>query len=305
MTPPIGMMGAGNWYFYNPDLIRTGQAQFQKRWGRRKLEDNWRRTIKTTSLFADENAIIQTNRETTDSVISTEVALSDNKNPEFYLRQIPLTAQQKAKSYAEIATAMYAMGLIYKDKIEDLPIAITTFEEFIRRFGTDERVPDAYFHIYMIYTRLGNNSQANLYRDKLISGFPDTKYYKILSQPDYVERLERMFNEQDSIYTLTYKAYNDNDFATVFKNTEYVRKNYPLSTLMPKFLFLNALSVGKKDTPARFETNLTELVTNYPESDVSAMAKDILALMKQGQEAKTGTSHGTLLNRRDEISKQK
>jgi hypothetical protein len=73
--------------------------------------------------------------------------------------------------------------------------------------------------------------------------------------------------------------------------------------LMPKLLFLNALSIGKKETPQLFKAALDSLVANYPQSDVSAMAKDILALMKQGQEAKTGTTSGSLLSRREETTK--
>ncbi len=310
-TPPIGMNNMGGWYFYNPELIRTGQSEFTKRWGRRKLEDNWRRSNRTASVFSEDNSAFgqQTqagNENVADSVGKgkTKVEdLPDNKKPEFYLRQIPVTAAQLAKSDAEIATAMFSMGQIYKDKIEDYPMAIKTFEEFINRFGTDERVPDAYFNIYLIQTKLGNTADANIYRNKLINEYPDSKYNMILSQPDYVDRLERMNLVQDSIYGLTYAAYNRSDFSTVYNQVAFVRKNYPLSMLMPKFLFLNALSIGKSQPQDKFKLALDSLVSQYPESDVSAMAKDILALMKQGQEAKTGKSSGTLLTLREETVK--
>jgi len=303
LTPIGGNLGApGDWYFYNIDVMRNGESEFLKKWGKRKLEDNWRRTNKATSLFTDENITKPAMNESADT-ISTSKVVMDNKKPEFYLRQIPITAAQIAKSTAEIATALFAMGQIYKDKIEDIPMSITTFKEFIRRFPTDERVADAYFYIYLMQTKRENQTEANFYRTKLINEFPNTKYQKILSQPDYTERLERMYLEQDSIYNLTYKAYNESDFSTVFKQVAYIKQNYPLSTLMPKFLFLNALSIGKKETPELFKAALTDLITNYPQSDVSAMAKDMLALIKQGQEAKTGTSSGSLLTRRDENTK--
>jgi outer membrane protein assembly factor BamD (BamD/ComL family) len=239
----------------------------------------------------------------TTAVKEKTTELSDVKNPQFYLRQIPVTPAQLAKSNAEIATALFSMGEIYKDKIEDYPMAISTFNEFIRRFGADKRVPDAYFYLYMIQTKQGNLTEANQHRTKLLTDYPNTKYSQILSQPDYSARIERMYHEQDSVYALTYRAYNASDFETVFQNVAYIQKNYPLATLMPKFLFLNALSVGKKDTQEKFRSALENLITNYPESDVSAMAKDILALMKQGQEAKKGTTSGTLLARRDETTK--
>lgn len=302
--PPIGGNPGqpGDWYFYNSDAMRNGQTEFVKKWGNRKLEDNWRRTSKSTSLFAEDNTIQKNAKDSTDTISKSNDVLN-NKKPEFYLRQIPVTSSQIAKSTVEIGNALFNMGLIYKDKIVDIPMAINTFKEFIRRFPADERVADAYFYIYLMQTKNENQSEANLYRTKLITEFPNSKYQKILSLPNYTERLEQMYKEQDSIYNLTYKAYNESDFGTVFKQVAYIKQNYPLSTLMPKFLFLNALSIGKKETPQLFKAALDSLVANYPQSDVSAMAKDILALMKQGQEAKTGTSSGSLLSRREESTK--
>lgn len=300
--PPIGMSSVGGWYFYNPEIIRNGQSEFLKRWGKRKLEDNWRRTNKSTSLFAEEPT--DTTRLANDSTTAKKAKeINDNKKPEFYLSQIPLSPTQIAKSNAEIATALFSMGEIYKDKVEDFPLAISTFNKFINRFGNDERVADAYFDIYMIQKKLGNLSDAENSRNVLVTKYPNSKYQKILSQSDYSERLERMYHDQDSVYSLTYKAYNDSKFNDVFTKVAYIKKNYPLSTLMPKFLFLNALSIGKTDSQDKFRTALDSLVVTYPQSDVTAMAKDILALMKQGQESKTGTSHGSLLTRRDEAER--
>lgn len=302
--PPIGGAPgvAGDWYFYNIDVMRNGESEFQKKWGKRKLEDNWRRTNKSASLFAEDTSNKSAIKDSTDTISKAKVK-TDNKKPEFYLSQIPVTPAQIAKSTADIGTALFSMGEIYKDRIEDIPMAISTFEEFIRRFKTDERIPDAYFYIYLMQTKAGDQSEAGSFRLKLINEYPKSKYAKILSQPDYTQKLENMYKEQDSIYNLTYKAYIGNDFNTVYKQVFYIKQNFPLSTLMPKFLFLNALCIGKNESSSVFKSALNDLVTSYPESDVSAMAKDILALMKQGQENKNGTTSGSLLTRRDEETK--
>ncbi|MDR3653292.1 MAG: hypothetical protein P4L34_10025 [Paludibacter sp.] len=303
--PPIGgKVGvAADWYFYNMDVMQTGEIEFIKKWGKRKLEDNWQRANKSASLFADENSADASVKDNQTDTIAKLNEVSDNKKPEFYLRQIPITPAQLAKSTEEIGDALFSMGEIYKDQIEDFPMSIGTFEEFIRRFNSDKRVPDAYFYIYLMQTKLGNQSEANVYRMKLIKEYPNSKYDRILSQPDYTEKLASMYKVQDSIYSLTYKAFNQSDYRTVYKQVAYIRQNFPLSTLMPKFLFLNALSIGKNETPDLFRTALNDLLAKYPDSDVSAMAKDILALMKQGQEIKTGSSSGSLLTLRDESIK--
>ena len=241
MMPPIGMAPTtGDWYFYNPTIIKSGVSEFRKKWGTRKLEDNWRRTNKTASLFNDETATAATLQN--DSLTKDSVGLADNKTPEFYLRQIPVTKAQFDKSNEELATALYNMGFIYKDKVEDLPMAIKTFDEFERRFPTDERRVETYYYSYLLQTRLENAAAADSYKSKLIANFPTSKYVEVISQPDYFERLNRMYEVQDSLYLATYKAYNSSDFKTVKANTEFVQKTYPLSTLLPKFLFLNALN---------------------------------------------------------------
>jgi tetratricopeptide (TPR) repeat protein len=307
MMPPIGMAPqTGDWYFYNPTIVKSGVTEFRKKWGTRKLEDNWRRTNKTASLFNDETASANTSATglPTDSLKKDSAIVDDSKSLDFYLRQIPVSKAQFDKSNEELANALYNMGFIYKDKVEDLPMAIKTFDEFERRFPTDERRVETYYYSYLLQTRLENAAAAESYKAKLIANFPNSKYVEVISQPDYFERLNRMYEVQDSLYFATYKAYNASDFKTVKSNSEYIQKTYPLSTLLPKFLFLNALSVGKTEKPEVFETTLSELVEKYPKSDVSSMSKDILALIKQGNEAKAGTSSGSLLARRDEAIKQ-
>ena len=44
----------GDWYFYNPVTIALGKNDFKRKWGRRKLEDNWRRRNKASIGLADE-----------------------------------------------------------------------------------------------------------------------------------------------------------------------------------------------------------------------------------------------------------
>jgi tetratricopeptide (TPR) repeat protein len=44
----------GKWYFYNLASIGMGKSEFERKWGRRKLEDNWRRANKMAVLQIEE-----------------------------------------------------------------------------------------------------------------------------------------------------------------------------------------------------------------------------------------------------------
>ena len=135
---------------------------------------------------------------------------------------------------------------------------------------------------------------------EIITYYPDSKQAYIVSQPNYFERLRHMAAEQDSLYEGTYKAFTAGQFATVKQNKQYAEANYPLSPLMPRFLFLNAVSVARTEGQEAFADALRDMVSKYPESELGAMAKDMLAMMGQGMESQKGGGTSNLATLRGE-----
>ena len=74
---------------------------------------------------------------------------------------------------------------------------------------------------------------------------------------------------------------------------------------MPRFLFLNAVSVARTEGQQAFVSELQDLVANYGESELGAMAKDMLAMMGQGMESKKGGSTGSLADKREQAEVEK
>ena len=70
---------------------------------------------------------------------------------------------------------------------------------------------------------------------------------------------------------------------------------------MPRFLFLNAVSVARTEGQTAFIAELQDLVDRYPSTELGAMAKDMLAMMGQGMESQTGGSTGSLADRRGQV----
>ena len=157
LQPTIG--GKQDWYFYNPQLVEQGKAEFQRLWGRRKLEDNWRRKNKTVVALDDFEAIdysepeegvakgdtIHGNREneTMDSSIprkeeneknTADSIAGDTHRPEYYLAQIPLTEEAMQASNTLLSEALYGAGVIFKDRMQDFKRAEAAFERLVRQF---------------------------------------------------------------------------------------------------------------------------------------------------------------------------
>ena len=289
-----GFGGDADWYFYNQALIKGGAQDFKKKWGNRPLEDNWRRLSKTISMpVMGDN---ETGNELDNDSIpndSTQLSVSnpetDTHKPEYYLQQIPKTPEDLALSDSLLACALYNLIYIYDEKLEDHALAKETYDEFIRRFPNDPRRLDLYYYFYLQALRNDDAAKMALFREQLLDQFPNSQQAYIVSQPDYFDRLRRMAREQDSLYDDTYNAFRDNQFERVKTNKHYAEQNYPLCPLMPRFLFLNAVSVARSEGQEPFITELRDLVTRYPESELSAMAKDFLAMMGQGMESQTGS----------------
>ena len=59
----------GVWYFYNPTAITSGASEFEKKWGKRELGDDWNRVNKT--VLADEEQPADEEGEEGDDTLDT------------------------------------------------------------------------------------------------------------------------------------------------------------------------------------------------------------------------------------------
>ena len=282
------MLGGGNaqkgeWYFYNPQLIQQGKQDWTRKWGNRKLEDNWRRqnkqVIVNDEMAAapnDENGELSPDSLTLDSTaVQPQKIETDDHKPEYYLQQIPRTPQDYAVSDSLWREAMVALYYIYRDKVEDETLA----EETLRALS--ERFP-------------GHPCLADI--------LEDLRLRALRNDTAYIAGMLKMLAEQDSLYAATYVAYTKGQYATVKTNKQYARKEFPQSKLIPRFLFLNAVAVARTEGQKAFIAELQELVSNYGETELGAMAKDMLAMMGQGMESKKGGATGDLAELRGQTT---
>ena len=269
---------AAEWYFYNPQLIKQGQQEWRRRWGNRPLEDNWRRQNKqVTASFSDE-----TYEEGTDSLaLAGDSTLmrpkqeTDTHKPEYYLQQIPRTAEDYALSDSLWREAMVALYYIYRDRLEDPSLAEETLRALEERFASHPSV-------------------LAIHEDEALRA--------LRHDEAYIARMQRMLAEQDSLYAATYRAFTKGQYAEVKANKQYAEQEYPQSTLMPRFLFLNAIAVARTEGQEPFMAQLQQLVENYGSTELGTMAKDMLAMMGQGMESQTGSASSNLADLRGQVS---
>ena len=180
--PTVGKKD-NSWYFYNPTLLADGKREFQRLWGNRKNEDNWRRKNKTETLAFDEpetteedensspqqileqrmsaerdsltggNLETESLAENPDNSRNDSLA-SDPHEPAYYLAQIPFSEEQKQEAHQQIEEGLYNMGQILNVKLENFPLSIKTFVDVEQRYPESEHRLHMYYAIYLMYMRM-------------------------------------------------------------------------------------------------------------------------------------------------------
>ncbi len=294
-----------SWYFYNTATRNAGRTEFQKRWGARKLEDDWRRRNKASFSFDEfENTEESADTEASDSLEDSDATdtsaedsekdaqlASDPHNREYYLRQIPSTPEEKQTAADVVQEGLYNIGLILKDQLEDYDAAAIDWDDLMKRYPDNIYRLDVYYNMYMMYTRDGRHNLAEHYRALILKEFPDSKYAVAMRDPAYIDNLRRMHAEQESLYEKAYDAYLNNRNDEVHAAYRDMMHRYPLSKIMPKFMFIDALSYVTENKPEEFRSTLKELLERYPKTDITPLASAYLKALAQGRKLHAGNAN--------------
>lgn len=259
----------GKWYFYNPTAMGFGASEFRKKWGTRKLEDNWRRKNKSVIMNSNEDDIDDEN--------DTLKKISDNKTREFYLANLPLTDSLINVSNKKIEEAIYKVSEYYKTKLNDYPQSIKSFEELIKRFPNTKYLLLSYYNLYQQNMLIENKPRADYYKNLIINNYPESKYAKSLSDPNYIKKVESENKKNYVFYTTAYSNFEQNNYFESLHNLEKVDTNNLTDDLGPQVLLLKALSYGGIRDISNYRKELKKVIKEYPKSDAKITASKILA----------------------------
>ena len=288
-----------SWYFYNKATKDAGKTQFQKIWGNRKLEDNWRRRNKSTfAISSDEGNEPGDQQALNSDSISSEGSDSeaskhadDPHYAEYYLKQIPKTEEEISNSHNIIQEGLYNMGIILKDKLEDFPSAVSEFGTLLSRYPDNVYRLDTYYNLYLLYMRQGDTANAEVYRQLILSDFAESNYGKAMQDANYIDNLRAMLTVQEDAYAQAYDAYLNNRNDEVHSALARMQTDFPLSKLMPKFMFIDALAYVTENNEEQFKTSLKTLLEQYPETDISPTASAMLKQLNAGRSIKSTSSN--------------
>ncbi|MBQ7419385.1 MAG: tetratricopeptide repeat protein [Prevotella sp.] len=281
------------WYFYNPQAVSQGKQRFEQLWGKRPNADNWQRSNLTVLKLDGEEESPEESEdaegtEKTDTTMiepteATDSLANDPHTREYYLAQIPFTEEQKQASDAIIMESLLRAGIILKDKLDNLTLSYRMLYRLVNQYPQYEHNDEAWYHLYLIYARQGRWTEADMALAQMQQQYAESQWTILLSDPYYAENQRFGQHIEDSIYAATYEAFRAERYQEVTANVALSAQRFPTGKNRAKFLFIEGLSLLNNQQADSCVARMRQIVEQYPESEVSDMAGQIVKGVQQGR----------------------
>lgn len=271
-TPPPALQKESSFFAYDDRSLKRGKRDFEGKWGDRKLEDNWRRSNRriTTEISEEGTPVAEAN---------SNAPLTEDEVDKL-LVGIPKTDAQKSEANLKIREAMFKLGTLYRDRLQNYDKAVAVLEDLCNRYPNSNYELDAWYYLYLCYTDLGNDTKARYYFDKILERYPNTNYARILKDPSFASKYLNEELQLNLQYDEIYGSFSKGMFEDVYTRSEKalgtLRGKHPLK---PKYALLMAMCAGNMKGKDSYIGELQKVIATYPDTDEQRRAKEILRLL--------------------------
>ncbi|MBQ7985583.1 MAG: tetratricopeptide repeat protein [Bacteroidales bacterium] len=274
-------------YFYNPTTVQSGKIEFERKWGKRALEDNWRLEQKEEISFDNDiadNQQDETNSKDSESRENTNTLTPASK--EYYTKDIPFTQGAKDTANELIADALLDAGYIYWQGINNNEKAVETLLELQKRYPTHKNIPPSSYHLYKIYDEMGDFPASNYYKNKILQEFPTSEFAVMIENPSFWDSKDENNSAQDSVYRRVYDCYANKEYQSAVIAAQKAVEELKIGPYIPRLMYLSALSKGKLYGIDSLADNLNTVIYNYPSSEVTPVIEKQLQYLANNYNVK-------------------
>ena len=120
------------------------------------------------------------------------------------------------------------------------------------------------------------SSNAQHYKNDITTNYADSKYAKLILNPQSIIADANDENSPENIYKKVYYQYEDKKYDEVLSETKKAIIQYENSPILPKFELLRAYAIGKKDGIEAFKIALEFVKLNYSNTEEGKKAAQVI-----------------------------
>ncbi len=263
-----------DWYFGNLSAVGAGQSEFQRIWGNISLEDNWRRSNKSSVIQQEaEPQVTQLNEIDRDDEVTKTTSSSDEVDKVF--SQLPLTAESKTAALAKVEEAYFYLGDLYYLQLGEKSNATSAYATVLSRFPQSDFVPEVLYKLYLISNEQESEKAQGYYR-QLVQNHPNSNFTKLLLNPNYLQETSAAAEKQKAIYQ---KAYEDFENGHSKDSQEKINEALALgeTSFTPQLELLMILITGKTESITKYQAELEAFLLKHPDDPLKPYAEKLLS----------------------------
>ena len=239
-------------------MLERGKVEFDKKWGKRILEDNWRRGSKT-AMFLEEN------EETSFSFSNSELFDELSQN-------LPCDNQNQLKSmkYSNMIS-LFNLGIIHHYETKNLLLSEKYFKRIIENYQPETQSIASIYELYNIYKDLERPRESREMKELLLSKYPKSKYSKLLSGDENLNDSQKAMKKEQKLYSQLFSLYQAGNYSKVLETCSYKTKD-STNPLICQYGLLKAYSLKKLNDTAN---NSRELINTLKFISNQCLGTDI------------------------------
>ncbi|HMI04020.1 MAG TPA: hypothetical protein VK541_16150 [Pedobacter sp.] len=252
-----------SFYFSNPAAISIGFNDFKKKWGSRKLENNWRQSVRssaqeTTQDIANNTSSTPVNPDEAAPVIKDKATLVKQ-----YTDALPVTPDLLTQSNQKIIDAYYDIASFYLQELEDAKEAEEIYLILLKRFPANNHLAAIYYSLFLI-NKDSNQARSNEYKNKVLTDFPASLYAKTILDPSFSAKQSELETAVNKKYNEVFDQYEKKEFSSVIQR---VNENTSAgqNLLSPQFAYLKAIAIGRTSHVDSLIIALDTIITQFPD----------------------------------------
>jgi len=302
-SPPSDLFSAnqtkGEWYFYNATSKTKGAADFKAKWGNRPNIDNWRRM-----QAVNKSAL----RPPTDPGPTTggggkapTVTAPEELSYDALYNKLPLTPEQLKVSNDSIQNAMFELGKVYANEVEDCNEVINTFEALRTRYPEFSSMDEVLFHLYYCYNKSGNVGKASQVKSQMNSKYPNSNLTTIVATGK--DPKSKGNEEATKTYENIYDLFIEGKFDEAVAQKKMADSLYGENYWTPQLLYIESVYYIRQHDDSTAISNLNKIQSNYPNSLLAEKAATMIDVLKRRKQIEDELTNLQIEHPQPEIKK--
>ncbi len=264
----------GEWYFYNADFRTRGQNDFKSKWGARPNTDNWRRIASINAGLAGQQG---NNNATVGQQGTNQAGTGGSLTFEDMYANLPLTPELLQKSNDSLQAALFELGKIYIQEIENCNLGTTTLEELRTRFPEFTNMDEVLFNLYFCYNKNGDKAKADAIKKLLGEKYAASNFTTIINTGKNPKA--SVNTEATKAYEKIYDLFIEGKFEQAIADKKTADSQYGKNYWTPQLLYIESVYYIKQREDSTAITVLNSILSQFPNTPIAARATNLLDVL--------------------------